>query len=226
MKTTEIKAELSKEQLEYLQALGYYMRATPAELLVALAFGAVDAAEAMEGQICDAFSRDLVNYVVERRVPSVDPDVIGQIDSGKFTCAARRDKREKLAREGLGQRAATAPDRPIALPAAAGEQQKLAAADAARDSIVGLQPCPGLRGSIFRDSLGRDHDLTREKPISSKEAARDPRMPDSPRRVLELIRARRLYPVLRDNARVIRIYPSAIADYWARQCSGARASKP
>ena len=81
----------------------------------------------------------------------------------------------------------------------------------------GIQPCTGLRAGTFTDCTGARHDLAKEKPISPKEAAADPRLPDSPRTILHLVRTGQLYPVWRLNARVIRIYPAAIADYFARQ---------
>lgn len=225
MKTSiEIKVELSKEQFEYLKALGYYIRAAPGELLVALGLGAIDAQESLGENLIHAFSRDLLNYVEERRVPGVAPDVIGQMDSGEFTCSSLRGKREKLDRDFPSPDEAHAPALQVARPAAAGNQQQ-PEAGSARPSRVGLQPCPGLRASNFRDSMGRNHDLTQEKPISAKDASRDPRLPDTPRRVLGLVRAGQLYPVRRENARVIRIYPSAIADYWARQTAATRVAQ-
>lgn len=85
--------------------------------------------------------------------------------------------------------------------------------------VYGLhpQPCRGLRAGVFTDSSGQRHDLAKEKPVSAKQASADARMPDTPRAVLALVRAGQLYPVRKENARVIRIYPCAIADYWARQ---------
>lgn len=80
----------------------------------------------------------------------------------------------------------------------------------------GLQPCPRLRDGIFIDSRGEEHDLARQTPITAKEAAGTHGLPDNPRKVLDLVRTGQLYPVLRLNARVIRIYPAALTDYWQR----------
>jgi len=81
----------------------------------------------------------------------------------------------------------------------------------------GIQPCPGLRAGIFTDSRGQRHDLALEPMLTPKEAAADPRLGLSVRETLQLMRTRRLYPVWRKNARVIRTYPCALADYCARR---------
>jgi hypothetical protein len=95
-KTVRIPVELTKAQLDYLTTLGYFMRATPAELLVALSFGAVESQESLANERCDALSRDIINYVVERRVPNTSPEILGHADTGEFTCAERRARRAKI----------------------------------------------------------------------------------------------------------------------------------
>jgi hypothetical protein len=83
---------------------------------------------------------------------------------------------------------------------------------------LGLQPCPGLSHGLFLDATGRAHDLSQQATLTAKEASADPRLAGlSPSAVLRLVRTGQLYPVFRHNARVIRIYPAALADWWARQ---------
>lgn len=92
-KLIRIPVELTKAQLDYLTDIGYFMRTTPAELLVALSFGAIEAADGLGNAKSDAISRDLLNYVIERRVPHATPDMIGHGDTGQFTCPERRARR-------------------------------------------------------------------------------------------------------------------------------------
>lgn len=95
-KLTKITVELTHAQLSYLKDLGYFMRAQPAELLVAITFGALESLDSLGGEKSDAISTDLVNYVVERRVPHASPLVLGHGDTGQFTCPARRARRVKI----------------------------------------------------------------------------------------------------------------------------------
>jgi hypothetical protein len=91
-------------------------------------------------------------------------------------------------------------------------------------SSPGLQPCPGLKlsvnaGATFADVFGRVYDLEKEPLLSPEEAAADPRMAGlyTPEGVVELLRAGRLYPYLRKNARVVRVFACALTDWRARQ---------
>lgn len=95
-KTVRIPVELTKAQLEYLADLGYFMRATPAELLVALTFGAIEQSKGLGNSKADAFCTDLLNYVVERRVPHESPRVLTHSDSGQFTSPERRARRVQI----------------------------------------------------------------------------------------------------------------------------------
>jgi len=83
-----------------------------------------------------------------------------------------------------------------------------------------ILPCPGLKittnaGVSFTDSLGRVHDLEREKVLRPKQAAATLQYHE--KTVLRLIRAGDLYPVFRRNARVILIFDCALTDWRARQ---------
>jgi hypothetical protein len=92
-KLIRIPVELTKAQLDYLRDMGYFTRATPAELLVALSFGAVESQQSLGNELAASVSRDLLNYAVERRVPHASPDVVGMADTGQFTCPDRRARR-------------------------------------------------------------------------------------------------------------------------------------
>lgn len=90
---------------------------------------------------------------------------------------------------------------------------------------TGVQPCPGLKittnaGVTFTDSTGRVHDLAEQRTLTFDEAAGDARLRDigfgSVDAVRELVRAVRLYPIFRKNARVVRLYDCGLTDFKAR----------
>jgi hypothetical protein len=93
IKTT---VELTQAQLSYLEDMGYFLRARPDELLVALAFGAIDPLEGLGAEKTDSIAADLLNYVVERRVPEMPVQVLSHGTRGQFTCKARRARRAKI----------------------------------------------------------------------------------------------------------------------------------
>jgi hypothetical protein len=85
-----------------------------------------------------------------------------------------------------------------------------------------IPTCPGLKitanaGVFFTDSLGRVHDLERDRVLRPKEAAADPRLGGAPvSEVLRMVRGGTLYPVFKRNARVILIFDCALTDWRAR----------
>lgn len=90
---------------------------------------------------------------------------------------------------------------------------------------TGVQPCPGLKittnaGITFTDSTARVHDLAEQRTFTFDEAAADARLRDigfgSVDAVRELVRAGRLYPVFKKNARVLRVYDCGLTDFKAR----------
>lgn len=90
-----------------------------------------------------------------------------------------------------------------------------------------IVPCPGLKvtrssGVFFTDCLKRVYDLEKEKTLRPKEAAADERLCGThPREILRLVRAGKIYPVMRLNARTILIFDCALTDWRARQLGGA-----
>jgi hypothetical protein len=89
---------LTKQQLAYLNELGYFIRAEPGELLLALSFGAIETNGGNEDR-AQGYMRDLVNWVDERRVPEVGCDPINMVDSGQFTDPALKARREAISAE-------------------------------------------------------------------------------------------------------------------------------
>ena len=98
-----------------------------------------------------------------------------------------------------------------------------------------LIPCPGLvldvrRGTLWTDSAGTEHNLDTagQSTLTAAEAAADARLSGlgfaTEAAVRELIRAGRLYPVFRKNARVLRIFDLALTDFRRRALSTRRAA--
>lgn len=86
-------------------------------------------------------------------------------------------------------------------------------------------PCPGLKitrnaGISWTDSTGRVHDLAGVRMLTLDEVAADPLVADlgfaTAPAVGELVRTGRLYPCFRKNARVIRVFACALADFRRR----------
>jgi hypothetical protein len=98
----------------------------------------------------------------------------------------------------------------------------------------GVLECPGLKrtrnaGVSWTDSTGTVHDLTLSaaatRTLTLDEAARAPELVDvgfgTYEATRELYRSGRLYPVLRVNARVIRVFACALPDFRRRQLGAA-----
>lgn len=86
--------------------------------------------------------------------------------------------------------------------------------------------CPGLTctqaGIYWRDSLNREHDLSREPKCTPGEIAL--MMRRSTEWVLRKIRAGELYPYVRHNERYIEVYVCGVPDYYTRHTAGVPAS--
>jgi hypothetical protein len=90
-------------------------------------------------------------------------------------------------------------------------------------SGIGPRTCPGLTvnkdGVIWRDSLGHEFDLAKEKRISPGEAAT--KMKRSTEWVLRKIRANELYPHVYYNPRLVEVWACALDDYLVRNIQRA-----
>jgi hypothetical protein len=94
--------------------------------------------------------------------------------------------------------------------------------------------CPGLKitanaGISWTDQARRVHDLVTTRMLTIAEVAAHPLMHDmgfgTADAVAELVRAKRIFPVWRKNARVVRVYECAIPDFRARCLAGTAAKK-
>jgi hypothetical protein len=92
-----------------------------------------------------------------------------------------------------------------------------------------ILPCPGLKvtvnaGVSWMDSARRVHELASATLLTIEQVAADPRMSEmgfgTYAAAAELVRAGRLYPVFRKNARVVRVFACAIPDFRIRCFSG------
>jgi hypothetical protein len=96
MKTITVQVELTAAQLEYLNSFGYFMHATPAEILVAGTFGHIELQESSE-DVGGEWLRDILNFVVEKRIPKSHPDHLhDRCDRGEFSESALMKRREKM----------------------------------------------------------------------------------------------------------------------------------
>ena len=77
-------------------------------------------------------------------------------------------------------------------------------------------------GIFWRDSLGREHDLSREPKSTPGEVATAMRR--STAWVLREIRMGNLFPIVRHNLRFIEVYECGLADYYLRHTVGASAA--
>jgi hypothetical protein len=92
-KENTVIVQLTKAQYRYLEELGYFLRATPAELLTAGCFAHVEVGMDFKA---DAWGRDLLNFVVEKRVPESGCDIFHVMDSGQFTEPELEERRHRL----------------------------------------------------------------------------------------------------------------------------------
>lgn len=85
-------------------------------------------------------------------------------------------------------------------------------------SGFGPRSCPGLSltatGILWRDSLGREFDLLKEKRLSPGDVAL--RLNRSTEWVLRKIRSNELYPHVYFNPRLVEVFECALGDYLAR----------
>jgi len=84
--------------------------------------------------------------------------------------------------------------------------------------LKAINNCPGLRigdtGLIWRDVLGRDHELATAKRITLGDAAT--RLGCDESTVRNRIASRQIYPVVRFSARSVEVYSVAVTDYITR----------
>jgi hypothetical protein len=96
--------------------------------------------------------------------------------------------------------------------------------------IFGLQDCPRLTRQggrvFFTDTAGRRHALAKSPIIRAKEVLDDARFRDfSPPALAGLIRRKELFPIIRHNRRVIRVFLVALDDYMQRQTNAIAADR-
>lgn len=85
-------------------------------------------------------------------------------------------------------------------------------------SQLGPKTCPGLSitgaGVFWKDSLGREHDLMKERRMSPGEAAIE--LKRSTEWVLRKIRNEEFYPCVYFNVRLVEVWACGIEDYLVR----------
>lgn len=83
MKTKIVRSKLSEQQAAYLNLIAAELRATPGDVLLSLAFSAIESEVGNDGESKAAqWLASLRGFVDERKVPTIDPGEVNDYASG------------------------------------------------------------------------------------------------------------------------------------------------